>query len=80
MRKRRMVNRSQEPKTPKLEEKLDGLVTFLKSAAQVGPGTISATNTATLIGFPSPSNVQGAIPTAASSTTCQDYPYTAAIL
>jgi hypothetical protein len=79
MRKRRMAKRSQELKTSKLEEKLDGLVTFLKSAAQVGPGTISATNTASLIGFPSPSNVDGVIPTAVTSATYQGYPYNNAL-
>lgn len=42
VRKRRTITRHPINKTSKLEEKVDGLVTLLKSATQGTPGTVSA--------------------------------------
>ncbi|KAE9370271.1 hypothetical protein N431DRAFT_559479 [Stipitochalara longipes BDJ] len=56
MRKRRIMRKSSEKETSKLEQKLDGLVTLLTSATQSVPTIVNASATNTLSEISGPSN------------------------
>jgi hypothetical protein len=76
VRKRRTVKRPSANETSKLEEKLDGLVTLLKSATQGAPGTINATSVNSLPEGSVPSSHENASDsTAAGSVGYLDYTY-----
>jgi hypothetical protein len=75
VRKRRTVRRPAN-ETSKLEEKLDGLVTLLKSATQGAPGIINATSVnSPPEGSVPPSHESASDSTAAGSVGYRDYTY-----
>ena len=76
VRKRRTVKRPSANETSKLEEKLDGLVTLLKSATQGAPGIINATSVNSPPEGSVPSSHESASgSTAAGSVGCREYTY-----